>query len=432
MMSECGNRGNACPYNDDDEISLSELFGHIFNHFRLILVIILVFTLVGVCYAVLKPDEYKVYAVVKIQEPYGSEEVKKFGGESITATQVLYDIFSRPNMENAIANTPSEKKVYFEDVEENLLYVNIKETDNYSIYIKKTHDISYWIEFINNLVSPVMTSASSTYLSEANKALETVKDSILSYEELLSSANDTERQNLQTTINNLKIEKKAIETYISALPQAFEWVIEPSSSTKCVGTSKTLICIVFLLAGVVVGVVAALIIGFNDKRIYSSIVLKEKMNGRLVASVPLYKKGTDLDRREFEYIAEKLPLNKDDKLSIVSLSPKAGKKTIEKGLKCETEAEVRNLGNITEKPEILSEVRASSYTLVVLRAGFDALPRVDKLVDDFREIGVENYGFVLNGVDKSDKDVILYSGKESYAKHIWLLETWKGYYRKNN
>lgn len=430
-MSEYGKREYSGSY-DDEEISLSELFGHIFNHFKLVLVITLIFTLAGICYAILKPEEYKVYAVVKIQEPYGSEVVEKYGGESLNATQLLYSVFSRPNIENAIADTQGKNKIYYEDVEENLLYTNIKETSNYSIYIKKTSDAAYWIEFINNLVSPVMDSVTSTYQGEAEKALKAIDESIVGYEELLTSANDAERQSLQTSINALRTDRRAVETYISALSRAFEWISEPVQSTKCVGTSKTVIAVIFLLAGGVIGVVVAFIIGFNDKHIYSSALLRDKVNGRLIASVPLYKKGTALDKREFEYIKEKLSLKGDDELSIVSLSPKAGTKTIEAGLKGETEADVVNLGNINEKPEILSQAKASSFTLVVLRAGFDTFPQVDKLMDDFEKIGVKNYGFVLNGVDKSDKNVILFREKDSYARHLWLLETWKGYYRKNN
>lgn len=431
MMSEYGKREYSGSY-DDEEISLSELFGHIFNHFKLVLVITLIFTLAGVCYAVLKPEEYKVYAVVKIQEPYGSEVVEKYGGESLNATQLLYSVFTRFNIENAIANTQGENKIYYEDVEENLLYTNIKETSNYSIYIKKTDDTAYWIEFINNLVSPVMDSVTSTYQGEAENALKAIDESIAGYEELLTSANDAERQNLQTSINALRTDRRAVETYVSTLTRAFEWIVEPVQSTKCVGTSKTVIAVIFLLAGGLIGVVTSLVIGFNDKHIYSSALLKDKVHGRLIASVPLYKKGTDLDEREFEYIKEKLSFKGDEKLSIVSLSPKAGKKTIESGLKKVTEIEVVNFGNINERPEILSQAKASSFTLVVLRAGFDTFPQVDKLMDDFEEIGVKDYGFVLNGVDKSDKNVILFKEKDSYARHLWLLETWKGYYRKNN
>ena len=229
MMSEYGKREYNGSY-DDEEISLSELFGHIFNHFKLVLVITLIFTLVGVCYAILKPEEYKVYAIVKIQAPYGSEVVEKYGGESLNATQLLYSVFSRPNMENAIANSQGENKIYYEDVEENLLYTNIKETSNYSIYIKKTSDTAYWIEFINNLVSPVMDSVTSTYMGEAEKALKAIDESITGYEELLTSANDAERQSLQTSINALRTDRRAVETYISTLPQAFEWIVEPVQS----------------------------------------------------------------------------------------------------------------------------------------------------------------------------------------------------------
>lgn len=57
--------------------------------------------------------------------------------------------------------------------------------------------------------------------------------------------------------------------------------------------------------------------------------------------------------------------------------------------------------------------------------------KLQKLIDDLKLIGVKDYGFVLNCVDLSDKNVIKYSGDNNYKKHKWLIETWKSYYKKN-
>ena len=52
-------------------------------------------------------------------------------------------------------------------------------------------------------------------------------------------------------------------------------------------------------------------------------------------------------------------------------------------------------------------------------------------MEDLKTVGIDNYGFVFNCVDVSDKNVTVYLNKEKYKHHKWLLESWKGYYRKN-
>ena len=116
---------------------------------------------------------------------------------------------------------------------------------------------------------------------------------------------------------------------------------------------------------------------------------------------------------------------------ITSLSEKAGKTTIEKGLEKETKAKITNLGVIRETPEEYSSIKDAKYTLVVLRAGIDDSIKLEKLIDDLKLIGAKDYGFVLNSVDSTDKNVIKYQSDNSYKKHKCLTETWKSYYKNN-
>ncbi len=428
-MSEYIIKDNSeCYYDDDKEVSLSEIFGHIFNNFKLLVIITLVFTLIGVCYVLMLPKKYEVSAIVKIEEPYGADIVSKYGEKRITASQVLYEIFSRSNMEKAIANTSGDVVTYG-DVVENLHYEGISGTSNYKIYISKASNTTYWAELISNMVNSVMsTDWSAEYVASADDVLVEIEERIADYEELLSLTSD---KNVLDAVTTLKEEKRKVESYISSLPDSFTWVMEPQVGSQNTGTSKTLICIIFFLSGGVIGLVASLVVGFKDKRIYNSKKLKDSVDSRLTASVPLYKKGKEIDRKEFRYISAKLSLKKGDTLSIVSLSPNAGRNTFTQALKNETEAEVVNLGIIKDSPEIISSIKNSTYTLIILRAGIDTFPVLEKFIYDMTSIGVDKYGFVLNGVDKSDKDVTLYSDRTSYASHIWLLESWKSYYKKN-
>ena len=206
------------------------------------------------------------------------------------------------------------------------------------------------------------------------------------------------------------------------------------SETKTVEEAEKqekIVYLVFGALGIVVSVVTALSIGFNDRHIYSSERLREITGPSLISSIPLYKKAVSIDPREYEYISEKLSLKKGDKLSVLSLSPKAGCKTIADGLSKESEAETENLQVFKDNPKMLTTLKESSAALVVLRAGIDSVDNVEKIIGDFKTMGIENYFFVLNGVDKSDRNTIRYRSRSSYRTHLWLLESWWFYYRRN-
>lgn len=434
-MNEYNSAENEYLYDDDDEITLGELFAHLFDHFRLIVVITLIFSLIGVGYALMQSKEYEVSATVRISEPYGTSVIREYGGRYFTVSDELYELFSRENIEKAIKNTPTEKpdaEPTYEDINESLRYSSISGTYNYRIYVEKTSDTGYWTAFINNLVNNRVDTESERYLTDAETVKALIEDRIADYNELLSTpSSDGELKSTLDTITALKNSLRAVEVYINTLDSSFEWVTEPVVGTKNQGTSKALICIIFFLAGGVVGVITALCVGFGDKRVYSSKTLKKRGGGKLIFSIPLYKNADYIDRREFEYIAAKLNLEEDKTVALVSLSPKAGNLTIEKGLKGVTKAEIKNLGIAYDNPATLSRLKDYSYVLIVLRAGIDDSVHIEKITEDLESMGIKNYGFVLNAVDVSDRNVTRYIPKEKYTHHIWLLQSWKGYYRKN-
>ncbi len=434
-MNEYNSAENEYLYDDDDEITLGELFAHLFDHFRLIVVITLIFSLIGVGYALMQSKEYEVSATVRISEPYGTSVIREYGGRYFTVSDELYELFSRENIEKAIKNTPTEKpdaEPTYEDINESLRYSSISGTDNYRIYVEKTSDTGYWTAFINNLVNNRVDTESARYLTDAETVKALIEERIADYNELLSTpSNDVELKSTLDIITALKNSLRVVEVYINTLDSSFEWVTEPVVGTKNQGTSKALICIIFFLAGGVVGVITALCVGFGDKRVYSSKTLKKRGGGKLISSIPLYKNADDIDRREFEYIAAKLNLEEDKTVALVSLSPKAGNLTIEKGLKGVTKAEIKNLGIAYDNPSTLSLLKDYSYVLIVLRAGIDDSVHIEKITEDLESMGIKNYGFVLNAVDVSDRNVTRYIPKEKYSHHIWLLQSWKGYYRKN-
>lgn len=419
-------------YYDDDEISLSELFGHIFDRFKMIVIITVIFSIVGVGVALMQTRQYEVNAVIQVKDPYGTGVVNKYGGKYFYSSEVLYEMFSKVNIKKAIANTPSEKEIKYKDITKTISHSNISGTNNYSISVAKTSDTDYYILFINNLVNQVKSQVSSTYLKDAQTVKEIIEERILNYtNDLANTTDDIEKKSLLDTITNLKEESRALDIYIENLDSSIVWVMEPVKGEDNVGTSKALVCICFFLCGGVIGVILSLVLGFSDKRIYKTDSLKKIVNDKVLSSIPLYNDAKAIDEREFKYIAEKLSLNEGDTLVITSLSDKAGKATIVEGLKKETKAKITNLGVIRETPEEYSSIKDAKYTLVVLRAGIDDSIKLEKLIDDLKLIGIKDYGFVFNCVGVTDKNVIKYLNDNNYKKHKWLIETWKSYYKKN-
>ena len=419
-------------YYDDDEITLSELFGNIFDRFKMIVIITLIFSVIGVGVALLLPRQYEVSSVIQVKDPYGAGIVNKYGGKYFSSSEALYEMFSKTNIEKAIANTPSENEVKYKNITEAISHSNISGTCNYSISVAKTSDTDYYILFINNLVNQIKNKVSSTYLKDAQAVKEIFEDRIQNYtNDLANTTDDIEKKSLLDTITNLKEESRALDIYINDLDSSIVWVMEPVKGEDNVGTSKALVCICFFLCGGVIGVILSLVLGFSDKHIYKTETLKKIGDDKTISSIPLYLDANKIDEREFKYIAEKLSLNEDDTLVITSLSEKAGKATIEEGLKKETKAKITNLGVIRETPEEYSSIKNAKYTLIVLRAGIDDSIKLEKLIDDLKLIGVKDYGFVLNCVDVTDKNVIKYISDNKYKKHKWLIETWKSYYKKN-
>lgn len=418
-------------YYDDDEISLGELFGHIFDRFKIIVIITLIFSVIGVGVALILPRQYEVNAVVQIKDSYGADVVTAYGKRAFSSSEALYEMFSKANIEKAIANTPSEKEIKYKDITKAISHSNINETNNYSISVAKTSDTDYYILFINNLVNQVKSQISSTYLKDAQAVKEIIEERILNYSnDLANTTDDIEKKSLLDTITNLKEESRALDIYIENLDSSIVWVMEPVKGEDNVGTSKALVCICFFLCGGVIGVILSLVLGFSDKRIYKTDSLKKIVNDKVISSIPLYNDAKAIDEREFKYIAEKLSLNEGDTLVITSLSEKAGKTTIVEELKKETKAKITNLGVIRETPEEYSSIKDAKYTLVILRAGIDDSIKLEKLIDDLKLIGIKDYGFVLNCVDSTDKNVIKYLNENNYKKHKWLIETWKSYYKK--
>lgn len=396
----------------------------VFNHIKMVVLFVLVFTSIGLGIAFLKPVKKDINAVIELKAPTEADIVSlsQYGIDYYTAYSVFSRMFSREAFEAVVpqGNTLPYDKIFGDSPV--ITYSKVENTNYYKITAEKISekDADFYTELISALVENTRKEIVETYTESAENGLERCNSNINELA-VSSSAGYSSELSLYLTA------RTRIENFLSMIPNALTWFESPAVDEKNVGTSRAAVCAVFFLIGGVIGALTAVIIDFNDDRIYSSDKLIEFLGDDLAASVPLYKDKSRISHMEYEYISSKLDGAKN--IIVTSLSPRAGKTTIASGLESAMkDSSVTDGDSVTLMPEILKSAKNGCLVLVVLRAGVDTFVKMDKLICDFKVQGIK-YAFVFNGVEKSDKDVNIYSSLDDYEKHIWIKESWREFYK---
>lgn len=420
---------NIVQRNDEDEISIIELFQMVFNHFFMIVGIVLVFSIIGVASALLfVPEKHNVEASIEIKSPIGTGTLSKYGIEFYSANSIMYTMFSKSSLESAI---PDGTEGEYSNIVKPLKYENVKNTSSWTITASEVRDTELYISMINTIVEKQI-EALDYYKRSAEIGRTLVEDRINEFNVTLSSLDgDEQRRIVVDSLITAKSDLQIINSYIDSLSSVIIWNEKPVAGDENVGTSKAMVCIVFFLAGGVIGVLAAWIIDFSDKHIYNTEKLIPFCNGggKLLSSIPLYKNPEEISSSEFAYIKSKISPDYKN-IVVTSITPKAGKTMIADGLKKETSADVYDAASISTKPEVFESIKNSDYALIILRAGIDTFSSLDKLITDLKLAGTD-YGFILNAVDISDKNASRYASDDAYIKHRWLLDSWYRFYHRN-
>lgn len=419
---------NTIDKREDVEIDLIELVKMVFNHFKLVVIFVVVFSLFGLGFAFMQSEKHDITATVEIKTPTDYSSLNKYGIESYNASSVMNEMFSKELVEASIPET--EDEVTYEGLMKVMSYSGISGTNYYRITVEKVGDkkIDFYTSLINNMVENTRKRIVEKYPESAEKGLalclETYNSFLADADASSSSSSD-----YSSVLNSYITNRNSIQNYISIIPDALSFFQTPMPGDENKATSKAVVCIVAFLIGGVVGVITAIVIDFTDKRMYSSEKIMGFVADKLIASVPLYKDGNKIDENEFSYIESKLG-GAYSRIIVTSLSDKAGKTTIAKGLGKETKAEVIDGESVVDNPDILAGGDEREALLVVLRAGKDTFTQFDKLITDLKGQN-RPYYFVFNAVDVSDSNVTKYSADESYLKHVWLKESWRRFYKEH-
>ncbi len=405
----------------DEEIDLLELIGMVFNHFVLVLVIVLVFSAFGVVFASLQSEKYDVTALVEIKTQSDYSSLQKYGIRTYTGSDIMAKMFSKTSIEKAIEG--KAEGLTYEILENNktIKYDKVKDTELYKITAENVEDGLSYVSIITSMVENANAEIMETYTPQAEESLKKIEEMIASI-----TSSSYYSTNSSTDIVDLVRDKLSIESYINMLPSAVSFSVSPSVGEKNTGRNPLMIFFIFFLVGGVVGVIAAIVIDMSDNRIYSSDEIISFLGDKLIASIPRYKDSSRINDKEFSYIEGKL-LGLEKKIYVTSLSASSGKTTIASALK--KSLDVVDSKSIIEDPSLFQVAKENGLLLFVLGGGYDTLISLDKLLRDLKMMDIE-YAFILNGVYYKDKNCSIYSDKSDYLSRCPLLMSKQRFYKK--
>lgn len=223
---------------------------------------------------------------------------------------------------------------------------------------------------------------------------------------------------------------KTIDIQVAEIEEGAIRIFSNYEMTKESSRSKTMIIIT--LAVLFLGAFAVFLICFFDNHIYFSEDITDipPIGNRLMACIPLYK-GNIISDKEYLNIMSKLP-DGVSTVSVSEISDHTGAKKIANGLQRIAPAiKTEYTGSLVSDADILSDFSKYSINLIVLRCGIDTVNQVRNIIRDCRIKGVDNYLFVIYGLDPSDKMITRFEDDARYVKYsILSYRTLRQHYRR--
>ena len=228
----------------------------------------------------------------------------------------------------------------------------------------------------------------------------------------------------------LKDRIKVIDNQLSDIKEGAIRVYSDYEEEKTSGRLKGTAIIV--LVALVIGAGIDVLLSLTDPHIYFSDDMTNipSLGKKILSSIPLYGKEGISDK-EYLSILSKLP---DDisSISVSEISPFSGAEEISKGLeKISSKVNVKYSGSLIKDGDILKDAKDFDVNLVVLRAGIDSINQVRNIVRDYTIKGLDNYYFILYGLEPTDKAVTLFEDKSRYIKYpFYSFRTLREHYTK--
>lgn len=300
-----------------------------------------------------------------------------------------------------------------------------------SITLEKVGEdkVDLYKEYISYCMEAYNEEFRTNTASLLEKARETITEELSSVEKAKYADENSNASNYSYAIT-LKDRIKVIDNQLADIKEGAIRVYsdyeEEKSSGRLKGTA------IIILVALVIGAGIDFLLSFTDTHIYfsddMSIILS--LGKKILSSIPLYGKEGISDK-EYLSILSKLP---DDisSISVSEISPFSGAEEISKGLeRISSKVNVKYSGSLIKDGDILKEAKDFDVNLVVLRAGIDTINQVRNIVRDYTIKGLDNYYFILYGLEPTDKAVTLFEDKSRYIKYpFYSFRTLRQHYTK--
>ena len=282
--------------------------------------------------------------------------------------------------------------------------------------------ISYCMEAYNE---EFRTNTSSLL----EKARETITEELSTVENAKYADENVNASNYSYSIT-LKDRIKVIDYQLSEIKEGAIRVYSDYEEEEASG--RLIRAAIIILVALVIGAGIDVLLSLTDPHIYFSDDMTNipSLGKKILSSIPLYGKEGISDK-EYLSILSKLP---DDisSISVSEISPFSGAEEISKGLeKISSKVNVKYSGSLIKDGDILKEAKDFDVNLVVLRAGIDTINQVRNIVRDYTIKGLDNYYFILYGLEPTDKAVTLFEDKSRYIKYpFYSFRTLREHYTK--
>lgn len=300
-----------------------------------------------------------------------------------------------------------------------------------SITLEKVREdkVDLYKEYISYCMEKYNEEFRTKTSSLLEKAREIITEELSTVENAKYADENSNASNYSYGIT-LKDRIKVIDSQLSDIKEGAVRVYsdyeEERSSGRLKGTA------IIILVALVIGAGIDVLLSLTDPHIYFSDDMTNipSLGKKILSSIPLYGKDGISDK-EYLSILSKLP---DDisSISVSEISLFSGAEEISKGLeRISSKVNVKYSGSLIKDGDILKEAKDFDVNLVVLRAGIDTINQVRNIVRDYTIKGLDNYYFILYGLEPTDKAVTLFEDKSRYIKYpFYSFRTLRQHYTK--
>ncbi len=333
-----------------------------------------------------------------------------------TATVFLTQIDSekRPTGEKFL-------KPFSAKYDKGIITVDVDSIQEKSVTLYKEY-ISYCINTFNN-------ENREKLISQLNSAKNVIADELIEVEKNVFESDTVNASNYSYSIT-LNDRIKSINIQIAETQEGAVRVFSDYEVTKVSSRAKNMVIIV--LVALFIGALVDFIICFDDTRIYFSEYINDVpiISRKLLSCIPLYR-NNHISEKECINIISKLPVGVTS-VSVSEISDHAGALEIANGLKAVSSAiKVEYSGCLVSDADILSDFSTYDINLIVLRGGINTINQVRNIAHDCRVKGVDNYFFILYGLDPSDKMVTRFEDDTRYIKYpVFSFRSLRRHYSK--